>query len=513
MDGALREDGHIRFIRTPRYLWPFNSPSSAFWPPLGFCSLAATLRERFPTLRVSILDCPALKIGWRTLARTLRLDPPDVVCIGEEAVSSPEGRRLARLAKEIDPRIVVIAGGVYFSYALEETFAEGTVDYIVRGEGEETFTALVEALLSGKEAVADIAGLAYPHRDGVRQNPPRGPIMDMDRLPRPAYDLLRVEAYGRDSKNHPQLASLEHGRGCVDRCTFCILWKHFGAARNGSVSPCYRTKSPERSFAEVEWLVRDYGRKTIHFVDPCFNVDPEWTERFADLMIARDLDVQFTAWMRADFIVRDEKLGVLEKLVRAGLVQAYIGVERVEEEELDLLHKHHNGPDITRKAFEILRGRYPRVFTIATVIYGLPWESRRTLAKLRDFQYEFPVDYAFYIPLAPNPGTPLREELEARGCRMSADFREYNFFTPVMASEHLTRRELENFYSDLLLHASWSKFRSILRARSDRGPRVRRVYRNLISHALKVGSRQLVRRLLRRNGPTLYARKPAWYDS
>jgi len=515
MGPILRQDSHVEFIRTPRYLWPFNSTFSAFWPPLGFCSLAASLRERCPHVRLSILDCPALKIGWKSLERRLRARPPDVVCIGEETVSSPEGRRLARLAKTIDPRIVVIAGGVYFSYAVEETFGEGDVDYIVRGEGERTFVELVRALMRDEADLSRIRGLAYQDGNGAHVNAPRAPVMDLDSLPRPAYDLLDVDAYGRHSRNHPRLACLEHGRGCIDRCSFCILWKHFGACRNGAPAPCYRTKSAERSFEEVRWLVTEYDRKTIHFVDPCFNVDPGWTDRFADLMLGSGLDVRFTAWMRADFIVRDEELGILDKLVRAGLVQAYIGIERVDEDELRLLNKHHNGPAITRKAVEILRSRYPQVFTIGTVIYGMPWESERTLAGLRDFQYHFPLDYAFYIPLAPNPGTDIRDTLVASGCRMSDDFREYNFFTPVADTEHLTRRDLEDFYSDLLLHVSGIKLASTLKAlRKNRSPRNRRVYRNLLSYAFKVSAHQLARRLLGplAKGPTLYAKKPKWYD-
>jgi len=57
------------FVRPPRPLWPFNGPSSAFWPPLAFASLAATLRERVHDLRVEILDAPALEMAgarWKT---------------------------------------------------------------------------------------------------------------------------------------------------------------------------------------------------------------------------------------------------------------------------------------------------------------------------------------------------------------------------------------------------------------------------------------------------------------
>ena len=83
------------FVRPPRPLWPFNSPASAFWPPLAFASMAAMLRERLPDLRVEILDAPALEMGWRTLAAEIQRRRPAFVGIGEEAVSCVEGLRLA----------------------------------------------------------------------------------------------------------------------------------------------------------------------------------------------------------------------------------------------------------------------------------------------------------------------------------------------------------------------------------------------------------------------------------
>src|SRR5512144_2767251 len=124
------------FVRPPRPLWPFNSPSSAFWPPLAFASMAAMLRERVPALRVEILDAPALEMGWRTLTKEIQRRRPTYVGIGEEAVSCIEGLRLARLAKACGAR--VIAGGCFFGHVAPQALATGLIDVIVHGEGELT---------------------------------------------------------------------------------------------------------------------------------------------------------------------------------------------------------------------------------------------------------------------------------------------------------------------------------------------------------------------------------------
>jgi len=48
---------NIVFVRTPRYIWPFNSETSAFWQPLGFMSLAGQLEASRPDCFTKIIDC------------------------------------------------------------------------------------------------------------------------------------------------------------------------------------------------------------------------------------------------------------------------------------------------------------------------------------------------------------------------------------------------------------------------------------------------------------------------
>jgi radical SAM superfamily enzyme YgiQ (UPF0313 family) len=101
----------------------------------------------------------------------------------------------------------------------------------------------------------------------------------------------------------------------------------------------WRTKSVGRTLEEIEFLQRDFGKRYFVFVDDTFNVDPKWCDAFADEVLRRGLKFQFYAFLRADLILRDEKLGVFQKLVRAGLIHAAIGVERLSDDELKSFHK------------------------------------------------------------------------------------------------------------------------------------------------------------------------------
>src|SRR4029450_25061 len=127
-------------------------------------------------------------------------------------------------------------------------------------------------------------------------------------------------------------------------CDFCAFWINMAERTvdaNGEerLVARWRTKSVEKTLDELEFLQRDFGKRYFVFVDDTFNVDPKWCEAFADAGLRRGLKSHFLAFLRAALILRDEKVGVFEKLGRAGLIHAAIGVERLSDEELKNFHK------------------------------------------------------------------------------------------------------------------------------------------------------------------------------
>ena len=514
----------VVLLRSPRHVWPFNSETSAFWQPLGLLCLAAAVRRDLPDVRVEVWDAPGARCGWRTLRRRLIERRIDVLGVGEETVSAHEALRAAGIAKEWHPECLVVAGGTYFAHTIAATLRDGRIDVIVRGEGERTFVELLRHA-HDRDRWPDIQGLAFRGPDGrPLVTPPRRLIEDLDTLPFPAYDLIDMNHYGRGSRNHPGLVSIEHSRGCIDTCSFCILWKHMGESvnGNGTCRPRHRTKGPQRSFEEVRRLYRDFGRRTFGWVDPTFNASPEWSDGWAEHMLASALvgprgraRTLHTAWLRADGVVRDEKLGILDKLVRAGLRQVMIGVERDDDAGLGALNKHHNGADVCREAFAIFREKYPQVYTIGTVIFGLPGETLADLKRLIRSEYAFGMDYGFIMPLTPNPGTAMAERAWRDGRVANRDLASYNFHTPVCTTDSLDLRALESVYWRTMLtpdRRRWGRTLRQLFCQRDR--RKRRVHWALFKRGTTIAVKSLLRaaRHPRNAQPTLYCRRPSWYD-
>ena len=494
------------FVRPPRPLWPFNGPSTAFWPPLAFASLAAALRDGIRDLRVEILDAPALRMGWRTLASELDARRPTYVGIGEEAVSAVETLRLARLARGIGAKVV--AGGCFFGFVARDALATGDIDVVVHGEGERTIVELVEALRSGPRDLARVDGISFVRDGEVVTTPPRELLADLDRLPRPAYDLLPVERYGRGSRNHPDFAALELGRGCVGSCEFCVLWRQMGRAVGSRVVPHHRTKSPARLVDEIRWLRRDFGRRYIGWVDPSFTADPRVPNEMAEQLLSAGIEIGQSAWVRADAVVRDARAGVLRRLVRAGLNEVYLGVERPDESGLRALRKTATLAE-ARLAFEILAHEFPQVFTVGSFIYGVPGDTPATVRAIYRLSNDLLMDRAFFIPLTPLPGTPFwRSELwDASGER----FRRFGFL-PDGGSDP-SRTALDRALLSACVFA-WTpaRLRSYARAFFSGNARRRRMqWRLSVRSTLFVAAG--VSRAIRRAGPSRAMVLPRWYES
>lgn len=512
----------VILVRPPRYMWPIINESDNFLMPLGLPCLAAMVREKMKDVEVKIIDCPPLKIGWKTLGKMLAEEKPDVVGAGEEALYHHEAVRAFRMAKQINPETITVGGGHFFSWMVEHSLNKYPIDYIVKFEGEHTFVELLETLRD-KGDLSRVRGIAYRQDGGIVETPPRPMVENLDELPIAAYDLMPMGKYSPFGYLWPRSATIEWNRGCTDSCRFCSLWTFWGKKSivDGKIvcKPKFRAKSVERSIEEVEILYHKYHRRYLIWADPTWNVNPKWTDRFCDELLKRKFkDLYWWAFLRADYIVRDEKLGIMEKMVKAGLIHPLIGIERACTEELRSLGKSVYTRDLTKQAYEILRKRYPQVFRQGTFVTCIRTETRESMMDILKYAIELKVDYPAFHPVAPVPGTLLYDEAKERGWLKIHDFKRYDWFTPIMDSETLSRDELAMLNIEInkrfiLYRPQWAVKGLLARGRHRRG-----LYWWFFRVTLKVMLLEIwdvIRRRKKLEGVTgfMRLRRPKWYDS
>jgi anaerobic magnesium-protoporphyrin IX monomethyl ester cyclase len=439
----------VLLVRGPRYYWPYINEYDNFLLPQSLPCLAAILRDN--DIDVIPLDCMPLKMGWHSLRKFMERGKADVVGVGDsETLYSHEAIKVLQLAKEVDKETITIAGGHHFSNLVEETMRDPQIDFIVRWEGEYTLLELVQELMkpAQEQDFKKIKGIAFRSGDSkIICTPPRPLIENLDELPLPAYDLMPMDRYGKSRYLFsPQGTTIHHSRGCTGSCLFCACWVQMAEheIRDGKFTsrPKWRTKSVERTIEEMELLHHKYKKRYLVFTDDTWNVSPKWNEEFANALLERDLDLHWFAFMRADFILRDERIGIFKKLVDAGLVHVGIGVERAFDDELQLLGKTGYSREKTKECFNMLREKYPHVFKQATFVVGLRNETRETLLEQLKFAIEIGADYPGFHPITPVPGTPIWGTAKEKKWIEVDDFGRYDWMTPIISSEYLSREEI-----------------------------------------------------------------------
>ncbi|MBL8235970.1 MAG: radical SAM protein [Bryobacterales bacterium] len=180
---------------------------------------------------------------------------------------------LIKFVKQCDPNKLVITGGVN-SRNLRSRFYAAGADLIATSEAERTVVSIGEAV-RGKGLLSEVPGIAYLNDDGKEvMVPALPPVMDLDELPFPAWDLLPLDKYWDLSRPHggqfPEgaritYASLQTSRGCPFQCKYCHISKEEAGDLAGALGT-FRTKSVGRVLEELE-ILKSLGARYIFFED------------------------------------------------------------------------------------------------------------------------------------------------------------------------------------------------------------------------------------------------------
>jgi radical SAM superfamily enzyme YgiQ (UPF0313 family) len=303
--------------------------------PLGILTLAAVLRPRgieplvFNPNR-SYYDY--LERGRRQgvdfcvfAAQELSSMPADLFGFGTICNSYPLTIRMAEELRRLRPGVTIIMGGPQASVVDEESLqAFPWIDFVVRGEAEESLPKLIEAL-RGNGSLDQVPGITRRCGERIVRNPDAPLIADLDSLPLPAYDLHLA---ARENVDH---LSLELGRGCPFTCTFC--------STNDFFRRRFRLISPQRLLEQMMLLESTYGVRSFELVHDMFTIDRKRVVEFCAVMLASGKGYQWSCSARTDCV--DEAL--LELMARAGCRGIFFGIEtgsqrmqRAIDKDLDL---------------------------------------------------------------------------------------------------------------------------------------------------------------------------------
>jgi len=413
----------ILFITPPFHAGVVEVAGS--WVPLYYVYLAGAARAA--GYEAEIYDAMTKKVGYEEIGRKIEEFRPDYLAVSVITCTAPDAIRVIELAKEIDPSIKTILGGIHATFMFEEIYSRtGAVDFIVRGEGEISLVELLNALDAGSD-LSGVKGIVYREGDQPVATPPRPFMENFDTLPM-GWDLLDWKDYTYYILPGSRLGAICTSRGCSQECTFCSQQKFWHKT--------WRGRRPEALVAEMEHLRRVHEVDVILLTDDYPSPDKERWESFLDLVIEHDLGMKILMETRAEDIIRDRD--ILEKYKKAGIIHIYVGTEATEQESLDLIKKDLSIEE-SKEALRLLRE--VGIITETSMILGFPDETMDSIERTLRLAIEFNPDFAHFLAIAPWPYSDIYDEL--KDYIAVTDYKKYNLIDPIIKPRAMSLEEMD----------------------------------------------------------------------
>ncbi len=372
--------------------------------PLGLACVASATRHSGHD--VAMVDLMAGGEAGPSLKGAVRGFRPDVIGISvrnidDQNMENPRFlldpvRKVVGICRSLSEAKVVVGGAGYSIFPRSALLYLGA-DFGIQGEGEASFTELVNRLERG----ADPAGVPGLYSANGRPGRKRTFVKDLDRLPLPDTSLWQLPLQRGDL-----WMPVQTRRGCPLHCSYCST----GMIEGRSV----RKRSAEAIAAWIG-IWRKAGIRQFYFVDNTFSLPCSQAKTICRSLIESGLDMTWWSIFHPHGV--DEEL--IRLMSRAGCRQVSLGFESGSNRILKRMSKGF-APNEVRRVSRMLSDHGLR--QMGFLLLGGPGETRRSVEESLEFADSLPLDMLkITIGLRIYPRTPLAKIAVDKGVISSSD--------------------------------------------------------------------------------------------
>lgn len=278
-------------------------------------------------------------------------------------------RELMVELKKILPDTDIFLGGPEVSYEAEQLIQEfgchteerkPVIRGIIVGEGEKTFTELVQAYAEGKEDFSKVAGLLLETGfTGERE------ALDFDEVPFLYGNISEDKCSLEPFRN--KIIYYESARGCPFRCSYCL----------SSIDKTIRLRSLKKVLPELQFFL-DEKVPQVKFIDRTFNGNKQHAMTIWNYLVEHDNGITNFHFEIAAELIGEEELALFRKM-RPGLIQLEIGVQTTNEQTLKEINRKSNWSHLVHTVTEIQKGK--NIHIHLDLIAGLPKEDYQSFVR------------------------------------------------------------------------------------------------------------------------------------
>ena len=371
-----------------------------------------------------------------TFAKKIVETNPEVVCATSMTYTHTLTRDVLGMIKSELPNIKTIVGGDHVS-GWPKSVDDQAIDYIVRGEGEDTILELINTLENKRDA-SNIPGIGY-YKEGVIMTEPRMKRTDLDKLPFPYRNeeiLDRTSFFSvmdPSSSQMIRLGAIITSRGCPFNCKQCGSKNTLGVKT--------RWRSAKNVVDEMQYLKDKFGTNTLIFYDLTFNLRRDKVLELCNEIITRGLsDIKWYTIARISDNTGKPMLDreMLQAMHSAGCRKIGYGIETFDKGLQNVYNKSNSievVEEILHTADEI--GILNRGFLMLS-----PWETEESLNAAKRMLKRLPLHEIRFSCLTPYPGTLFYEECRQKDIILSDDFSRYSSDELILRPTNFTISEL-----------------------------------------------------------------------
>jgi len=359
----------------------------------------------------------ALRYAPLTLSTLASLVPPElnaeICCIDEWCDSfdphtieadlvgittiTPNAPKVYRYSQILRNRgIVVVLGGPHITLLPSE--AEQHASAIVVGYAEITWPRLLHDFVAHKlQKRYDLQPLS------------------IDGFPRPRRDLLNEKAY-------TIMNVVQATRGCVYRCTFCVV---------PSAWPKQLARDPD----DVAKEVSEMKGKTFVLIDLSPSSDELYFGRLCDAFAPLK-----KYWGGLATINITDNRTLMKKLERSGCKGLLVGIESRNPQTLKTMGKTWHKPDDYLERIKILHDH--GIAVNGCFVFGMDGDDESVFDRTLEFVMKANIDLPRFAIATPFPGTPFYRMLEKQKRLYTRDWSFYSGQNVVFEPKDMTARQL-----------------------------------------------------------------------
>lgn len=366
--------------------------SRALFNPLGLLAIGSYLKSIGHEVR--LLDRCVEKVNYEKF-----LDEYKPGLVGISAMSSrglKDAIKVSKISKERG--LFVVWGGAMPSMQSEIILKEDYVDAVSIGEGEYTFSELIE-YIEGKRKLSSILGLAYKENGEYWRTADR-PFINLADLPITDYSLIKVEKYLQKYFGFNKMMYIYSSKGCPCKCSFCP-------------NPCFhksthRKRPNEIVIKEIKYLIDNYGMDGVYFSDELWCASRKEMLDFCRRVKENDLHFGWIIQTRVGLFSKED----FELMYDCGCRGALFGIETGSKDTMKKIHKAINYERII-PTFEEMKDI--GITTVASFIIGYPGETVDQLRETVSLIQNLSANLTPVFHLTPLAGTEIYNDVVKAG--------------------------------------------------------------------------------------------------